>query len=145
MSHRSTLLLAALALTGCGQSQQLDVRDAWVRLAAVPGRPAGAYFILHGGAADATLVGIATPSARRTEMHESRMTASGGMTMDSLPQVRVPAAGDVPFQPMGRHAMLFDVDPAVKPGGTIDLTLTFADGRTVSEAARVVAAGDPAP
>lgn len=139
------LAAAAASLAGCAQEKPLRVTDAWVRLAAVEGRPAAAYFTVHGGPADATLVSVATEAALRTELHESRPATGGGMTMDAIPGVPVPARQPVRFAPGGKHAMLFDLNPAVRPGGTITFAFTFADGTRIEQAARVVAAGDPPP
>lgn len=140
------LIIAAAALGGCTEQKQLRVSDAWVRLAAVEGRPASGYFTIHGGPRDATLLSVSTDAAARTELHESRMAHGGhGMTMDSIARVPIPALQEVRFAPAGKHAMLFGLNPAVKPGGTMTFTFTFADATRIQQNARVIAAGDPAP
>lgn len=142
------ILALPLALAACQQAAEPGVADSWVRLAAVPGRPAGGYLTIRGGPTDATLVGISSPAARRIELHESMAAGGGamqGMTMRPIGQVAVPAGGTVRFAPGGKHLMIFDVDPGVKPGTTIRLTLTFADGKTLTGDARTIAAGDAAP
>jgi copper(I)-binding protein len=141
----AALVFAAATLAGCAQEKQLFVADAWVRLAAVEGRPAAAYFTVNGGPTDATLVSVRTDVAVRTELHESKAAAGGGMTMDAVHQVAIPALQQVRFAPGGKHAMLFDVNPAVKPGGTITFIFTFADATRIQQTAQVIAAGDPAP
>lgn len=143
---RFPLMLALIAaLTGCGQPSQLAVSDGWVRLAAAPGRPAAAYFTLTGGATDATLVGVTSPAAGRSELHETTAGSGGVTTMAPVGQVALPAGGKVTFAPGGKHVMLFDVRPGVKPGGTIPLAFTFADGRKLTYDAKAIAAGDPPP
>jgi periplasmic copper chaperone A len=144
MLRAAAALAIAAALAGCAPEKQLSISDAWVRLAAVEGRPAAGYFTVHGGPQDATLVSVRTDMAVRTELHESK-AAEGGMTMDAVDQVPVPALGQVRFAPGGKHAMLFNVNPAVKPGGTLTLIFTFADSTRIQQNARVIAAGDPAP
>ncbi len=140
------LTIGMAALAGCSQEPERSVSDAWVRLAAVPGRPAAGYFTLHGGPTDTTLISVATDVAVRTEMHEMKMGAPGGaMTMDAVQQVRVPATQTVRFAPGGQHLMLFDVNPSVKPGSNLTFTFTFADGLRIQQQASVIAAGDPAP
>ncbi|WP_179511704.1 copper chaperone PCu(A)C [Sphingomonas lycopersici] len=139
------LTVGIAALAGCSQAPQLSVSDAWVRLAAVPGRPAAGYFTLHGGPTDATLISVATDVAVRTEMHEMKAGAGGAMTMDAMQQLRVPATQTVRFAPGGKHLMLFDLNPSVKPGGKLTFTFTFADGVRIQQPASVIAAGDPAP
>ena len=140
------LIAAAAALAGCAPEKQLYVSDAWVRLAAVQGRPAAAYFTLHGGPTDATLIGVSTDVAIKTEMHETKATANGqGVTMAAIRSVPLPALGTVAFAPGGKHVMLFDVNPGIKPGAGMTFTFVFADGLRIQKDAQVIAAGDPAP
>lgn len=139
-------LLGGAALAACSAQPSAPVAgDAYVRLAAMPGRPAAGYFLLHGGEKDATLVQVEAPGATRAELHTSRMTGNGMATMDSLASVRVPARGRVAFAPGAQHVMLFGLPASVAPGGTLPLTLRFADGSAVRADARVIAAGDAAP
>ena len=151
MTKRTTRRLATLAwglaaatLAACSEPPRLDADHAWVRLAAVPGRPAAAYFTLHGGAVDATLIDVRAPLAIRSELHES-MGAGGMTTMKPLRQLAVPARAVIAFKPGARHVMLFDIDPTVKPGGTMALDFVFANGFRMERMAKVVAAGEPAP
>lgn len=119
------------------------VTGAWVRLPAVPGRPAAGYFTLTAGSAPVELIGIATPLAR-VELH--RMSMAGGvMRMDTLPSVRIAAGGRASFGPDGRHLMLFDLSASVKPGAPVPLSFRFADGSTVKVDAIARAAGADAP
>ncbi|KKI17988.1 copper chaperone PCu(A)C [Sphingomonas sp. Ag1] len=141
----ATLVFASVAIAGCAQQKSLQVTDAWVRLAAVDGRPAAGYFTIQGGGSDTSLTSVSTAEAARTELHESRMTQSGGMAMDSLSSVPVPAGQRVVFAPGGKHAMLFEVSPNVKPGGTLTFAFTFSDGKRVEQKARVVGPADPVP
>ena len=134
------LALAALAVAGCSKPQQLSVDHAWVRLPAVRAQPGAAYFTVHGGKTDATLIDVSADVAIRSEMHADM---AGGMKR--VASVPVPAASTVTFAPGGRHVMLWDVNPSIKPGGTITLTFTFGDGERVLEDAAVVDAGAPAP
>jgi copper(I)-binding protein len=139
-------LLAALALlAGCGsRSAEPKVTHAWVRLPAVPGRPAAAYFTVTGGRNDETLVRVESALAKRIEMHES-MGEGGMMTMKPLDTVPLPARAESRFAPGARHLMLFDVDPVVTPGTAIPLRFGFASGTTTEAEAKTVAAGEDAP
>ena len=141
---RPVFLLSALVLAACSQPKELSVTDAWVRLPAVAGRPAAAYFTLHGGPTDATLIDVSTDVAIKMEMHETR-NEGGRTTMAPLASVAVPARAAVTFVPGGRHVMLFDLNPSVKRGGTMTLTFSFANGLRIQQDATVIAAGDPAP
>ncbi|MGJ3629052.1 copper chaperone PCu(A)C [Sphingomonas sp. MMS24-JH45] len=90
-------LSLGLLLAGCGGREAPVASDAWVRLAAVPGRPAAGYFTLHGGAKPVTLAALEVAGVPRVELHESRMTGSGMMAMDAVASVPVPAGGTVKF------------------------------------------------
>ncbi|MGI4732775.1 MAG: copper chaperone PCu(A)C [Janthinobacterium lividum] len=149
---RLPLLLCVAALlpaTGCSKPRELYVDHAWVRLPAVAGQPAAAYFTVHGGAAPATLIDVSSDVAIRSEMHET-MTGTGsgaaGMTsMKPMPSVAIPARSTDRFAPAGRHVMLFGLDPSVKRGGAIALTFTFGNGERIQQTAPVLNAGDPPP
>jgi copper(I)-binding protein len=146
MKRALTVALAPLALAACGQqAAQPAVSDAWIRLAAVPGRPAGGYFTLHGGKGDAKLEAVSVAGVPRVELHESRVAGNGATTMDAVPSVPVPAGGTVRFAPGGRHAMLFDVPATLKAGGTAPVTFRFSDGSTASAEAKVIGAGEAGP
>ena len=136
---------AALLLAGCSGAAEPSVGDAWVRLAAVAGRPAAGYFTVHGGAQPATLAQVSAAGVARIELHESRMTGNGMMAMDALAEVPVPAGGAVAFKPGGYHAMLFGVPASVTPGATLTMTFRFGDGRAVEVPAKVVSAGEAGP
>ena len=143
MRHLIACALAAgLFVTGCGQKPVEHVTDAIVRLPAVTGSPGAAYFILHGGPAENRLMNVSSPQVIRVELHDNIM-AGGMMKMTPLDAgVTVTSGGQVAFTPGGKHAMLFDINPAVKAGGAVELRFAYANGRTISAIAKVVAAGD---
>ncbi|MGU3391784.1 copper chaperone PCu(A)C [Sphingomonas sp. M1A8_2b] len=135
--------VAAMALVSCSQPKELSVDGAWVRLGAVTGRPAAAYFTVHGGPTPATLISVTTDVAIKAEMHET-VAKSGVTAMTPLERVEIPAKTDVAFAPGGRHVMLFDMNPGIKPADRVMLTFAFADGTRILNNANVVAAGTPA-
>ena len=143
---KTGLLVAAIVMvTACQQRAAPSVDKAWVRLSAVPGNPAAAYFTLKGGAKDETLTMVAAPGVARAEMHES-MKSGGGMTsMAPIKLVAVRAGDTVTFAPGGKHVMLFGVKPQVQPGTTTLLSFSLGSGQKLMVQARVVGAGDPAP
>lgn len=145
MRNLFPLVAVAATLAGCQQPSRVHADHAYVRLPAVAGRPAVAYFTIHGGPADTVLLSVTSPVVIRTELHES-MTGAGNMAhMAPIKSVAVPAGTSIAFAPGGRHAMLFNVNPSVLPGSNVQLLLTFTDNTRLSVTAPVVAAGDPAP
>ncbi len=138
-----TLAAAAVALTGCRNPPQVD--DAWIRLPAVPGRPAAAYATVSRGSTAPALTGVATPAAERSELHES-MAGHGGMaSMRPLPRMSFDGTDRIALKPGGAHVMLFGLKGDLRPGGTIPLTFRFEGGKDVTIDARLVGAGDPPP
>jgi periplasmic copper chaperone A len=140
-------LVAALCLlAGCHATPaEPQVDGAWVRLPAVAGNPGAAYFTLHGGKAADTLVSVAASGAGRAELHES-MGGGGKMaSMAPIHDVALAPSGELTFAPGGRHVMLFDLQPQVKPGTAITLSVTLGSGKRLDTQAKVVGAGDPPP
>lgn len=144
MRRLALICLAAAALASCGEPRETFVDHGYVRLSAVAGNPAVAYFTLHGGAEANTLVSVTSPTTIKTELHES-MTSGAMSSMAPVKNVPLPAKADIKFQPGGKHVMLFSVNPGVKPGDTMPLIFTFANNLRIQYDAPVIAAGDPAP
>ena len=143
MKSTAPLLAALFALCACNaEPTPVAPASPLVRLAAVPGRPASGYFELPAGAQDDVLLSVTSPQARRIEMHES-MTTGNMSSMRPLNQVPVRAGERLVFAPGGRHLMLYDVDPAIRPGGEIAFVLHYQHGPERTLSARVEAAGGP--
>ncbi len=135
----ATLSISALA--ACAQQKPQSVENALVRLSAVPGNPAAAYFTLNAGPVDDRLMSVSTPLAIRSEMHDMQV-AGGMMKMTPLSDgVAVKAGSTLNFATGGKHVMLFDVSPKATAGTKMSLTLTFASGATLETQADVKAAG----
>jgi periplasmic copper chaperone A len=128
---RAFLVMTAF-LAGCQASPKEAIADAAVVLPAVAGRPGAAYFTLHGGPQPSHLISLSSPIVIRIELHESMMKGQVSVMKPLDMGVPVPAGGTVVFAPGGKHAMLFDINPKVKPGETIPLTFAYADGHTVA-------------
>ena len=117
------------------------IRDATVRLAAVPDRPAAGYFTIEGARADDRLLRIDSAVVNKIELHQVGM--SGGlMTMRQMADVPLPAGATVTFEPGGNHAMLFGVDKRITPGTAIPMIFTFRSGARVQIEARTAGAAD---
>ena len=146
MTPRILFIAPILLLSACHtRSSEPKVTEAWVRLPAVAGQPAAAYFTIHGGRSAIKLVRMESALAAKTEMHQSMAGMQGMTTMAPLDHVDVPARGTVAFKPGGNHAMLIGLDPVVKPGTAVPLRFGFADGTTTEAEAKSVSAGEDAP
>lgn len=150
---------ALLALAGCGDSGKqesrneasataaptngpdakpgLSVADGVLVLPAVKGRPGVAYFALTNASdAPTTLAAVFVEGAGKAEMHETK-----GGTMAPMSWAQIDPGATVKFERGGKHVMLFDIADTVKPGGTVEMTLTFSGGDKLSTPLRVEAAG----
>jgi periplasmic copper chaperone A len=146
MTRRIALLAPLLLLAGChSRSAEPRVHEAWVRLPAVAGQPAAAYFKIEGGRSDKVLVRMESALAAKTEMHASMKGMDGMATMAPLDHVDVPAGATVAFKPGADHAMLIGLDPAVKPGTAVPIRFGFSDGTTAEAEAKSVSAGEDPP
>lgn len=140
--------LLAILLSACGASEDAPpperVENVWVRLPAVDGRPAAAYFQLSGGESGEILIAIDSSRVENVELHET-MDEDGVMRMEPIMTVEIPAGEVVTFEPGGRHAMLFGVDPEITPGTELPLDFRFDNGRDTRVYAMTIGAGDEAP
>lgn len=138
------VIAAVLLCASCSsEDEYIYVDKAWVRLPAVVGSPGAAYFTVHGGPVDDTLIRVSAPTAIRAEMHDT-VSQGGVMRMTPLASAPVPAKSEVEFKPGGRHVMLYNLR-TVKPGGAVRLDFTFASGYQiyVDAAAQPAGAADP--
>ena len=138
------LAVCALTVAGCTKEKELHVTDAYVRFSPVPSNPSAAYFNVHGGPQDVSLIGVSTEVAIRSEMHES-MGDGSMMSMKPVMNVDVPAGSTVKFEPGGKHVMMWNINPGIKPPKQIVMTFAFSNGERIQTDAPLVAAGASAP
>lgn len=143
MTRAPSLLLAllpALALSACAKEKELSVTDAYVSFSPVRGNPSAAYFVVHGGQQDVSLIGVSTEVAIRSEMHET-MTERNVSSMKPVMSVPVPAGSTVTFEPGGKHVMLWNINPGLAPPKQITLMFAFSNGERILASAPLVPAG----
>lgn len=131
MSLRKILLLSALLGAGLPvhahdySTGQLHIEHPWSREMPPVAPTAAVYFVVHNNGDQADrLLRLDTPVAGKAELHE-HVHADGVMKMQQVPAVEIPAGGEVRFEPMGYHVMLFGVKQQAKAGERFPLTLTF--------------------
>lgn len=133
----------SVAAAGCVREEtpappraELAVRDAWARTAD-SGATTALYFLLQnaGSVAD-TLTGVASADAEDAQLHVSTQH-DGMMHMSEVTALPVPAEDSVSFRPLGAHVMLLRVRKPLLEGDSVDATLSFVSGATVSVKAGV--------
>ena len=121
----SLLLPALLVQAHEYTAGELHIEHPWSREMPAVAPTAAAYFVVHNKGAEADrLLSVSTPHAGKAELHE-HIHADGLMKMQQVQNVAIPAGGEVKFEPMGYHVMLFNLKQQAKDGERFPLTLTF--------------------
>ncbi len=144
-----SLTLLAAAVAGAGglrlagtspvfaQGSAITVHDAWVREPVGDRMQTAAFAVVdNSGPTSRAIVGASADVAEKVELHEMKMMGPM-MQMSPVKQIEVPARGRVELRPGSLHLMLFGLKRMPVAGETVNLTLTFDDGTTVSAAAQV--------
>lgn len=129
MKLKTCVFIAAL-VCGTAYAQTVEVKDAWVRTA-VPGQNATGAFMKVTAKDGARLVGVSSPVAGVTEVHEMKMEGDV-MKMRALAGgLDLPAGKTVELKPGGYHVMMMDLKAPLAKGSTVPLTLVFKDAKGV--------------
>jgi copper(I)-binding protein len=140
----ATALFAAGAAGAAGAAEDgVAVQGGWMRII-IPQRPAAGYFTLQNTTtAGKFLVGARSPACGDLMMHQS-VSQGGQERMVMVMRAKLPAHGTLTFAPGGYHLMCMQPNAAaLKPGGSVPVTLVFADGGTISAAFAVRGANAP--
>ena len=113
---------AAAAQTGTAAVQ---IDGAWVR-PTVPGQKGTGAFMRLTARDGLRLVGVSTPVAGVSEVHEMKMD-NNVMKMRAIDSLELPAGKPVQLQPGGYHLMLMDLKQPLLKDTTVPLTLEFKD------------------
>jgi copper(I)-binding protein len=111
--------------------QVLVIRNAWIREAPPVAKVNGGYLTLENTGAEAlSLMSIQSEAFEKIEVHEMT-TVDGMMRMREIPQLLIPAGGQVTMQPGGKHLMLIGPRRRLSAGEVATLTLTFDSGQVL--------------
>ena len=125
-------ILAALAFSGCDQPGSVNGRACvtiaapLIRLPIIPGRPGAGYFEIDAPPGQGNLISVTAERIGRIEMHETA-TSNGVNSMRQLQSMAPDHCGRFATAE-GRHLMLFDMDPTLRPGEQVVLTFHFERG-----------------
>jgi copper(I)-binding protein len=124
--RRFEIAIAGLLLAVPAAAAEVQISEAWIRALPAPS-PSGGYFTLKNvGKSDISLTGAKSGACGMLMLHRSK--EMGGMSsMEDVESVPVPAGGEIRFAPGGFHLMCMDATPAIKPGGSVPVTLLFSD------------------
>ena len=114
-------------------SEDIVVENAWARASIGVNRPGAAYMTLRNSGTDpVTLLGLETPLAMMPGIHQTTTNANGVSSMAPAGDIIIAPGESVSLEPGGLHAMLMRLQIPMVEGESFSLTLTFADGGTVT-------------
>ncbi len=121
------MLAAAPAL-----ADDVKISKAWTR-ATAPGQDSASVQMVITSKRDATLVGVASGSAKSAEIH-SMVMEGGVMKMRAIDSLPLPAKKPVSLGEDGYHLMMIGLKNPLKAGRKLPFALTvkFADGKTAT-------------
>ncbi len=136
MKHYVILVLVAVLTTACTKPS-LSVDDAYVR-APVADRDVTAAFmtIVNNSEADNALQSASSPAAEKVELHQ-HTHSDGMMRMRQVERIAIPAQASAALEPGGYHMMLIGIKPELRDQESIDVSLEFANGETLTVSAAV--------
>lgn len=145
---RGLITGAALALTAWSgpvaahAASTINVEHGWFRFL-LPSIPAGGYMTLHNPTSHpVTLTAAHSPACGMTMLHKT-VQSNGQDKMVMVMNVMIPAHGSFSFHPGAYHVMC--MQPKMKPGETVPVTLEFDHAAPVTAQFRVYGAkGRPA-
>lgn len=136
---------SALALAGCGKHPRVYRAGGLLATEAVASPGAGASgvtaaFLMIRNRSDAAdeLVKVTSPNIEAIEFHEA-VEVGGVRQMRNASTLAIPAGERLTLAPGGKHLMLFGLDPALKEGDRVPLSLTFRNGTTIEAELALVA------
>ncbi len=122
------VLMSAVALAACGGSSSggsgITVSDAWVRTPPLADQPGAAYLVIQNNGAADKLLSVTSDVAHMIELHQS-MESGGMMSMSPVPNIPIPANGQVELKPGGFHMMLMNLTRPLTTGDKVQFTLNF--------------------
>lgn len=129
-----TLLSLASLSAFANQAENIEVKNPFVREVPPTAMATAAFMTLENHSGHAIkLVKADSNAAKLTQLH-THIHANGMMKMRQVPNITLPANGEVALKPGSYHIMLINLSKPLKQGDKVKLTLTFEDGshKTIS-------------
>lgn len=152
----AVLAAAALAAAGCqkeaGPAPEasatapdakpgLSLSGGRLVLPAVKGNPGAVYFALtNGSAKPVTIAAFDVAGAGMAMLHETKEIAAHSTMMD-MASPKLKPGETLTLSPAAAHVMVDRIPAGLIPGGTVELTIVFADGDKLSAPLAIEAPG----
>ncbi len=119
--------LVALFAVAPAFAQDITIVDAYARSSSPMAKTGAAFLVIenHSGLDD-RLLDVASPAAKRVELHNNVDNGQGVMSMKHMEEgLALPEGGAITMQRGGEHVMFMGLTTPFEQGATIPLTLTF--------------------
>ena len=120
-------LALAQAAGSAAATPSVQVSDSWAR-ATVQGQRATGAFMTLTAKENLKLVGVTSPVAGVTEIHEMKMDKDV-MKMAAIASLDLPAGQTVELKPGGYHVMLMDLKQGLAKDAFVPVTLQLQDAK----------------
>lgn len=124
---RTAVACLGLAASTAWAQAPIQIEQPWAR-ASVPGQQASGGFLRITAQEPMRLVGVSTPAAGHSELHEMRMEGDV-MRMRPVDSLELPAGQAVALKPGGHHLMFMQLLEPLQEGNTISVTLKLQDAQ----------------
>ena len=125
--HTVALVATLWAAAATAQTTAVQVDGAWAR-ASVQGQKGTGAFMRLTAPQGARLMGVESPAAGITEVHEMKMDGDI-MRMRAVPVLDLPPGKTVELKPGGYHLMLQDLKAPLMKDSVVPITLVFQDAQ----------------
>lgn len=110
---------------GAAPEERIIIKEAWVQVSPIPGRPAAAYLVIENNQDIIDyLVAAESPAAEKLALHQTRR-AQGVMRMRRIDNLEVPAKGIFALRPGEHHLMFLNTIDDLASKSSILLRLHF--------------------
>lgn len=118
-------IFASFGPLAAAPAERIVIKEAWVQVSPIPGRPAAAYFVIENNQDVIDhLVEATSPVAKKLTLHQTRH-AQGVMRMRRIDSLEIPANGTFALRPGEHHLMLVNVIDDLASKSSILLRLHF--------------------
>lgn len=130
----TALLIPVLAYAaGNMNTKSVSAKSAWTRTTVEGVRNGAAYMTLKNETGqDDVLIGASSTSARKVEIHESKLNELGVYTMNKITELPVKSGEEITFSPGGLHLMLVGLNQPLEVGNEIAVKLEFAKSQPIN-------------
>lgn len=124
---RTAVACLGLAASTAWAQAPIQIEQPWAR-ASVPGQQASGGFLRITAQEPMRLVGVSTPAAGHSELHEMHVE-DDVMRMRPVDSLELPAGQAVALKPGGHHLMFMQLLEPLQEGNTISVTLKLQDAQ----------------